>query len=109
MRIGVDVDNTLTKGEARYWRDDEECKVDEEMKEVIQQLYRDHHTIIIWTARPYRNASHLAAWLEKNDIRFHGLRMEKGSCDVYLDDKAIDVTEGDGADLLRKIRRLDNE
>lgn len=90
-RIAIDVDGTLTKGENRYWR--EECEPDEDMIEVAEEIYKAGHTVVIWTARPWSNASELASWLENHGVRYHGLRMEKGSADLYIDDKATRPSE----------------
>lgn len=86
-RAAVDLDGTLTQGEKRYWI--EEPDPDEEAIKEILDLYKRGHTIVIWTARPWSDAAKTAAWLTKHGVRYHGLRMEKGSADKYIDDKAI--------------------
>lgn len=89
MRIGVDVDGTLTLDENRYWVEDEECKPNNVVIEEVNELYHEGHTIIIHTARPWSNASGLVGWLEKHGVKYHGIRMNKGSCDLYIDDKSV--------------------
>ncbi|MEZ3145193.1 hypothetical protein [Halobaculum sp. MBLA0143] len=91
-RIAVDVDKTLTTGEgAPWWEDALAADLNERVAEIVDELYSRGHTILIWTARPWRVADETAGWLTGNGVRYHGLRMEKGSSDVYLDDKAVNV------------------
>lgn len=86
--VCVDVDGTLTEGSEKYWTDGE-CVPNQEMVEHVNEMYKNGHHIVIWTARPYTNAEKLAAWLDKHGVRYHGIRMDKGSADVYVDDKAV--------------------
>ena len=90
-RLGVDLDGTLTQGDKRYW--EERCDPDPEIIEKINNLYKQGHTVLIWTARPWSNAQQVASWLTEHGVRYHGLRMDKGSADVYIDDKAVHVNE----------------
>lgn len=93
-RIAVDVDRTLTTGEGIPWYEDGlGPEPNDRAVELVDELYTRGHTIIVWTARPWRVADETAAWLTANGIRYHGLRMSKGSSDVYLDDKALDASE----------------
>lgn len=85
--VRVDVDGTLTKGETPYWEGEPEP--DEDMIEEVNEMYRNGHHIIIWTARPWSNAKDLVAWLKKHDVWYHGVDMEKGGADVYIDDKMV--------------------
>lgn len=89
QRICVDFDKTLTTGEgANFWEDGEEDP-DEAMIEWVNQKYVEGNTIIIWTARPWKYAGQTAGMLTKWGVRYHGLRMEKGSGDIYVDDKSV--------------------
>ncbi|MEZ3115748.1 hypothetical protein RYH80_07435 [Halobaculum sp. MBLA0147] len=91
-RIAVDVDRTLTTGEGDpWWEDGLGAEPDEHVLDVVDELYSRGHTIIVWTARPWRVADETVGWLTAHGVRYHGLRMEKGSSDVYLDDKAVNV------------------
>ena len=91
-RIAVDVDSTLTTGDGTpWWEDGLGSEPDERVIAVVDELYTRGHTILIWTARPWSVADETAGWLTAHGIRYHGLRMAKGSSDVYLDDKAIDA------------------
>lgn len=88
-RIAVDLDGTLTEGKKKYW--EERCNPDTYVIESINDLYKQGHTVIVWTARPWSNAEQVASWLTEHGVRYHGLRMDKGSADVYVDDKALNV------------------
>lgn len=101
MRIAVDVDGVLANGEDRYWKG--MCEANEDIVTTVNQLYKDGHTIIIWTARPWDNARQLKAFLTLNGVRHHGIMMEKGSADVYLDDKARHITSAE------KLKEVANE
>jgi hypothetical protein len=92
QRIAVDFDKTLTKGEESYITERAE-KPDEEMVEWVNYQYRQGHTIIVWTARPWEAAQETVARLTEWGIDWHGLRMEKGHADVYVDDKGSTPSE----------------
>jgi len=86
-RINVDFDNTLTEDDVAYW-EGEVPDPDEEVCEWVRQRYYEGNTIIVWTARPWSEASTIAARLTEWQIPYHGIRCEKGSSSVYIDDKA---------------------
>ncbi|ELZ30848.1 hypothetical protein C474_10316 [Halogeometricum pallidum JCM 14848] len=92
QRIAVDFDKTLTKGEESYITKRAE-EPDEEMVEWVNYQYRQGHTIIVWTARPWEAAQETVARLTEWGIDWHGLRMEKGHADVYVDDKGSTPSE----------------
>jgi hypothetical protein len=92
QRIAVDFDKTLTKGEEEYISERAE-KPNEEMVEWVNYQYRQGHTIIVWTARPWEAAQETVARLTEWGVDWHGLRMEKGHADVYVDDKGTTPTE----------------
>jgi hypothetical protein len=99
-RINVDFDKTLTTGEgAAYWEEGEDDP-DEEMVEWVNEQYKSGHTIVIWTARPWSTAQQTVGMLTKWGVMWHGIRMEKGSADVYIDDKTVRPEEvgGNGYD-----------
>jgi hypothetical protein len=92
QRIAVDFDKTLTKGEEEYITEQAE-EPNEEMVEWVNYQYRQGHTIIVWTARPWEAAQETVARLTEWGVDWHGLRMEKGHADVYVDDKGSTPTE----------------
>lgn len=86
-RLAVDFDNTLTQEGVRYW-DGERAEPDEGVCEAVRRHYHSGGTVIVWTARPWSEASTIAARLTEWGVPYHGIRCEKGSADVYVDDKA---------------------
>lgn len=56
--------------------------------------------IIIWSARLWHDTPKTVAWLIENDIPFHGIMMQKGASDVYIDDKCILPTKDELKRLL---------
>lgn len=86
-RLMVDFDNTLTDGDCAYWRG-EDPDPDEAVCEAVRQHYYQGGTVVVWTARPWSEANAIAAALTLWEVPYHGIRCEKGSGDVYVDDKA---------------------
>ncbi|WP_216824765.1 hypothetical protein [Salinigranum rubrum] len=97
QRIAVDFDETLTGGDESYITEAAE-EPDEEMVEWVNYQYRQGHTIIVWTARPWEAAQETVARLTEWGVDWHGLRMEKGHADVYVDDKGSTPSEALAAD-----------
>jgi len=87
--IMVDVDGTLTKGETTYWEEGDECKPDLDAINWVNEAYTNGAHIVIHTARPWMHAQETVAWLDKHGVRYHGIRMNKGGADMYVDDKSI--------------------
>lgn len=88
QRVCIDFDNTLTKDDVRYW-EGERPDPDPEVLRLARDQYHAGGTLIIWTARPWSEANRIAAHLTKWEVPYHGLRCEKGSGDLYIDDKAV--------------------
>ena len=84
----VDFDNTLTEDNVEYWNGERPCP-DHDVLEATRQAYHDGFTVIVWTARPWSQASQIAAHLTEWGVPYHGVRCEKGSGDIYVDDKAV--------------------
>ncbi len=80
-------------GEEPWYEDGIGPEPNDRAVELLDELYRHGHTIIVWTARAWRVADEAAAWLTANGVRYHGLRMSKGSTGVYLDDKTVDAVD----------------
>ncbi|MBX0295024.1 hypothetical protein [Haloarcula nitratireducens] len=91
-RIAVDFDNTLSAGERGYV-DEEPEEPDEEMVQWVNERYAEGDTIIVWTARPWEAAARTVARLTEWGVDWHGIRMEKGNADVYVDDKGAVPSE----------------
>jgi hypothetical protein len=91
-RLFVDFDNTLTTGNVRYW-DGERPTPDMRVIDFVNGHYHDGVTVIVWTARPWSEAGRIAAHLTEWGVRWHGIRCDKGSGDLYVDDKACRPAE----------------
>lgn len=91
-RLNVDFDNTLTSGDVAYW-DGERADPDPDVCDYVRDHYHGGGTVVVWTARPWSEASTIAARLTEWGVPYHGIRCEKGSADVYLDDKALHPDE----------------
>lgn len=93
--VGIDFDKTLTvehDDDNPYKAGDE--KPDEKMVEYVRFLKEDvNANIIIWTARPWSHAAHVAGLLTMWGVPYNGLKMEKGGCDLYIDDRAVNVAD----------------
>lgn len=88
--IMVDFDSTLTKGTGDpWWVDslDEEPRYD--MIELVNNLYKQNHTIIIYTARREEVREETEYFLKEWGVMHHALRMEKPGFDLLIDDRAI--------------------
>jgi hypothetical protein len=94
-RIAFDLDNTLCVGDPYI-----DAKPLTGMIEIVNQLYNEGHTIIIYTARGMSSCEnaktainkywHLTySQLMKWGIKFHYLAMGKPNFDILIDDKAI--------------------
>lgn len=86
-RLFIDFDNTITADNVEYWNG-EQPEPDEAVCQAVREHYHDGWTVVIWTARPWSEASQIAAHLTEWQVPYHGIRCEKGSGDVYVDDKA---------------------
>ena len=87
-RLLVDFDNTLTEDNVAYW-EGERPEPDDTVVEAVTEQYHRGKTVIVWTARPWSEAARIAAHLTEWGVPYHGLRCEKGSGDLYVDDKAV--------------------
>lgn len=86
--LNVDFDQTLTDPDGGTYFTDEETLPNEEMVEWVNQQYINGDIIVIHTARPWSVAAQTVAKLTEWGVRWHGLRMNKGSADQYVDDKS---------------------
>lgn len=82
--INIDLDGILTSS-GEFWNDNVEAN--EVNCERVRRLYYAGNIIIIHTARNWAVASETVGWLIVNKIPFHGIAMNKGGSDAYIDDK----------------------
>lgn len=88
--IFVDFDDTLTDGSGEpYWVDPLDDSPNEDMVQLVNDLYKKGHTIIIYTARREEARDETEYYLNKWDVMYHALRMEKPGFDLLIDDRAI--------------------
>ena len=88
--LAVDFDGTLTNGQTAYWAGERE-QPDTEVIERVIELYHEGWVVVVWTARPWSEASTVAARLTEWGVKYHGIRCEKGAADHYVDDKATNA------------------
>lgn len=103
--IFVDFDSTITTGEGKpWWQEPLSEEPDLQMIELVNNLYKQNHTIVIYTARREEVRDETKYFLDKWDVMHHALRMEKPGFDLLIDDRAIsDVKALDmGAENIRK-------
>lgn len=91
--ILVDYDHTLTRTEDEYTNGSEEPNW--EMISWVERMYYRGHSIVVWTARPWSDAPHIVGNLTRWEVRWHGIRCEKGGGDVMIDDKAVNSLNPD--------------
>jgi len=86
----VDFDSTITVGESDpWWVDSLNEEPDWDMIEVVNELYKMNHTIIIYTARREEVREETEYFLNKWGVMHHALRMEKPGYDLLIDDRAM--------------------
>ena len=88
----VDFDGTITQGNIEYWNG-ETPQPDEAVIQAVREHYYNHGLVVVWTARPWSEANMVASWLVQWGVPYHGIRCNKGSGDLYVDDKAISPHE----------------
>lgn len=90
----IDYDGTLTTDEGEpYWVDPLDDYPREEMIELVNDLYNKGNTIVIYTARREEVREEVEYYLNKWDVKYHALRMEKPGFDLLIDDRAISDEE----------------
>ena len=93
-KIFVDYDGTITDGTGEpYWVDPLDDSPNGEMIEIVNNLYKDGHTVIIYTARREESREEVEYYLNKWNVMHHALRMEKPGFDLLIDDRAISDEE----------------
>jgi len=94
MKIAIDLDGTLTTNN-KGWTE-EDClhsTPNLEMIDIVNQAWKDGHTIIIYTARRWSMREATIYWLQKNDVKYHTIEMQKLNFDLMIDDKAYNIND----------------
>lgn len=101
--VAIDFDKTLTLSpEDAYKIGGEEPNP--EMIEYVRYLKEEKHFgIILWTARPWSHAGHIAGLATMWGVPFNGIRCEKGGAEVYLDDKAVNPADDGWQDRVEEM------
>lgn len=106
MKLFVDFDKTLTTGAGdRWWVDPFDETPNESMIELVNELYRREHTVVIYTARRERVRPETTMWLDRWNVHYHALVMEKPGYDLLIDDRVMqpgDALEA-GADAIENV------
>lgn len=107
-RLAIDLDNTLTVSNNRWWEREDEPEPDEEVIGFVRQAYAAGHTVMVHTARPNLSQdergiidvrSRTEQWLRENRVPYHALVMDKLSADVYIDDKSVHPDDIDEVEI----------
>lgn len=89
-KIFVDFDNTLTTGNGKpWWKDELDEEPNREMIELVNDLYKQKHAIIIYTARREEVREETKYFLDKWNVMYHSLKMQKPGFTLLIDDKAV--------------------
>lgn len=98
-RYCFDIDQTILFCDSNY----NNCRVDKDVKELINSLHMSGHTIILHTARKMntfkgnvRLARKSIEAKTKNQLDYFGIMYDeiyfgKPSADIYIDDKGVNV------------------
>jgi len=91
MKLGIDIDGVLCSEETSYERYDATPFI--ENIAVINQLYDDGHTIILFSARGWNEYDMTMLWLKNYGVKFHQLLCGKPIFDIFLDDRAVSTAQ----------------
>ncbi len=88
LQIIIDLDGTICTEEKTFSRS--LAKPLPNAIKTINNLYKDGHTIIIYSARTWAEFEMTTNWLKKYKIKYHQLMLGKPVGDVWIDDRAIE-------------------
>lgn len=86
--FAVDLDGTLCYTSGWTEKDCLKAKPNKAMIKKVNELF-EKNFIIIHTARRNNLYEPTIKWLEKNNVKYHAIKMEKMPCTKMLDDKAF--------------------
>jgi hypothetical protein len=116
-RAMIDLDGTIHKYSQGYKNGEIYDDAFDGAKEVIDWLKRKGYEIVIFTTRASEeNAKEnggdhedqikkVGEWLKDKDIYFDDITAEKYAADFYIDDKAINIANGDWKAVLNVIKK----
>ena len=112
-RAMVDLDGTIHKY-SQGWKDGSLYDgVFDGAREAIQELKDKGYEIVIFTARLYdedtghKSAKEVGDYLKKHDIYFDQITHEKLPAAFYIDDKAIQIKNGNWDDVMKQVKQFE--
>ena len=116
-RAMIDLDGTIHKYSQGYKNGEIYDDAFDGAKKVIDWLKRSGYEVVIFTTRASKkNAEELggdhkdqikkiSSWLNDKGIYFDTITAEKLAADFYIDDKAIEIVNGDWDTVLKVIKK----
>jgi uncharacterized HAD superfamily protein len=89
MRIGIDIDGTITN-ETIGWNYEARTPVPDVI-EKINQLYDQGHWISLHTSRLKRDRKVTEDWLKLNGVKYNEVIFEKPKYDIYVGDEIASI------------------
>jgi hypothetical protein len=117
-RVMIDLDGTIHKY-SQGWKDGSIYDdAFDGAKESIENLRDKGYQIVIHTARLYNDPSEkdggyktkdeVAEWLDKNDIYYDDITHEKMPAEFYIDDKAIQIKNGNWDEVMKQVEKIES-
>ncbi len=103
MQIIIDLDGTICTEEKTYSRSMAQPKAG--AANAINALYKEGHTIIIYSARTWMEFEMTSHWLKKHKIKYHQLVLGKPVGDVWIDDRALQFNDWKSVSQQLKARK----
>ena len=100
-RVAIDIDGTIFSEKSERERTDA-VPIDGAI-DAINSLYESGYTVVLYTARTYRELERTIKQLVDNDVKYHHLVVGKPVADVFVDDRAVVLTRW--PDTLKAITR----
>ena len=63
--------------------------INHEIVTVINRMYDDGHSIVLWTARHWNHLIDTKNQIDEIGIKYHSLNMGKPYADIYVDDRSM--------------------
>lgn len=103
--ICVDIDGTLTL-ETEGWgnRVYSQRTPRKKIIELVNELYKEGNTIVLWSSRYPEDEQVTKEWLKKHNVKYTKLLLGKPQYDKFIDDKVINVNDIDWG--FGNVRRL---
>lgn len=102
MQIVFDLDGTICTEEKMFSRS--LARPIRKAIKVVNALFKEGHTIIIYSARSWTEYEMTHCWLKNHKVKFHQLVMGKPQGDLWIDDRAIQPDDWEG--IRSKTRRI---